>query len=33
MKKIDKEELKSLLAVCFIAFGYILVAILESIWK
>ena len=33
MKKIYREEFKSLLAVGFIAFGYVLVAVLESIWK
>lgn len=33
MKKIDKDELKSLLAAGFIVFGYVLVAVLESIWK
>ena len=33
MKKIDKDELKSLLAAGFIVFGFIIVAILESIWK
>jgi hypothetical protein len=31
--KMDKGELQSLIAVGFIIFGFIIVAILESIWK